>query len=396
MYPLTNKNVLGIVAEYNPFHNGHLYQLEKCKEQSSADYTVAVISGNFTQRGEVAILDKWNRAKMAILAGVDLVVELPFYFACNSAEYFAKGSIDILNALGNVTHLGFGSESGDVDALVDVANKLAVESDELKKAIKEKLDSGMSFPKARSEALCGEAKLILQSPNNILAIEYIKNLLLTNSSIKPVTVKRYQKGYHEDGVLNDISSATYIRQVLKEKDIDSLKGVPNTTKEILKENIDNLTFNDDENLFNLLKYKILSSEPRELSYIFSVGEGIENKVIKEIRTCNSLEELIDKVKSKRYTRTRVQRIFAHMLVGLKKDADIPQYIRVLGFNKKGSELLKEIKKKKLSTLPVVTNINKVQNINFDLDIRANDIYNLISKNDTYKYSDFIKQPVIIH
>lgn len=392
---MISNNVLGIVAEYNPFHMGHKYQLEKCKEMCDAKYVVAVMSGNFTQRGEVAILDKWTRAKMAILAGVDLVIELPFYFACNSAEYFAKGSINLLDSLGMVTHIGFGSEAGSEKLLSQVAMKIAFESDQLKNDIKTNLDKGMSYPKARSEAL-GEMGEILKSPNNILAVEYIKNIILSGSQIKPVTVARFEKGYHDKGVSNNIASATHIRNKIRSCNIDNIDGVLDTTKDILKANISNLVFADDEKLFQLLKYKILTSNLHSLSNIFSVGEGIENKILKEFRNCDSLEQLIDKVKSKRYTRTRIQRILMHTLVSFTKENDIPKYIRVLGFNINGSKLIKEIKKNEANTLPIVTNINKEKNINFDLDIRANDIYNLIAGKDTYKYSDFVKQPIIIN
>lgn len=360
-----------------------------------AKYVVAVMSGNFTQRGEVAILDKWTRAKMAILAGVDLVIELPFYFACNSAEYFAKGSINLLDSLGMVTHIGFGSEAGSEKLLSQVAMKIAFESDQLKNDIKTNLDKGMSYPKARSEAL-GEMGEILKSPNNILAVEYIKNIILSGSQIKPVTVARFEKGYHDKGVSNNIASATHIRNKIRSCNIDNIDGVLDTTKDILKANISNLVFADDEKLFQLLKYKILTSNLHSLSNIFSVGEGIENKILKEFRNCDSLEQLIDKVKSKRYTRTRIQRILMHTLVSFTKENDIPKYIRVLGFNINGSKLIKEIKKNEANTLPIVTNINKEKNINFDLDIRANDIYNLIAGKDTYKYSDFVKQPIIIN
>ena len=222
------------------------------------------------------------------------------------------------------------------------------------------------------------------------------NIILSGSQIKPVTVARFEKGYHDKGVSNNIASATYIRNEIRSRSIDDIEGVLDTTKEVLKENIGNLVFPNNEKIFQLLKYKILTSDLHSLSNIFSVGEGIENKIVKEIRNCHSLEQLIDKVKSKRYTRTRIQRILMHTLVSFTKEDVIPKYIRVLGFNRNGSKLIKEIKKKEANKLPIVTNINKEKNINFDLDIRANDIYNLITGKDTYKYSDFVKQPIIIN
>lgn len=391
---MTNTNVLGIVAEYNPMHNGHIFQLEKCKEKSNAEFTVAVISGNFTQRGEPALLDKWTRTEMAILGGVDLVLELPFYFACNSAEYFAKGAVQILNGLGAVTHMGFGSESGDIEQLQKIADVFLNETEETEKKIKENLSKGLSFPAARQLAF-GEEGDVINHPNNILAIEYLKALKLQNSTIEPITVKRHKAAYHDRELTDGMGSGTGIREALQKGNTDSLEGVPDTTCDILKKNEGSFVFSDNQIYFDLLKYAILRSTKEELAEIFAVGEGIENKILKEIRHASNLQELIERVKSKRYTQTRIQRIFAHILVNMDKKAKTPDFIKVLGFNHKGAKLLKTIKKAEKNTMPIVTNTEKVDKENMTMDIRATDIYNLISKKDTYTNSDFVKKPVII-
>ncbi|HML38127.1 MAG TPA: nucleotidyltransferase family protein, partial [Bacillota bacterium] len=211
--------VLGIIAEYNPFHNGHRYHLEESVKLTSPDFTVCVMSGDFTQRGEPAMADKWIRAAATVENGVDLVLELPFAFACNNAEFFAAGAVDILNRLGCVTHLSFGSEAGELSALSQAADYLAYEDDELKNTIREFADQGLSFPRARYEAvkMCrGEAYSdVLRSANNILAVEYLKQLRLMKSEIEPVTVKRYGTGYHDMGSYENIASATAIRHQVK-------------------------------------------------------------------------------------------------------------------------------------------------------------------------------------
>ncbi|MEE1037744.1 MAG: nucleotidyltransferase [Eubacterium sp.] len=393
---MENKRVLGIVAEYNPMHNGHIYQLLKCKEESMSDCVVAVVSGNFTQRGEPALLDKWTRTEMAILSGVDLVIELPFYYACNSAEYFASGAVDILNSMGIITHLGFGSECGDIEQLKKTAMILVEESHEFKENLKKYLDEGHSFPKARQLA-AGEYGTILNEPNNILAIEYLKKLTKESSDIIPITVKREKTAYHDENINENIASGKGIRKFLRENDNSiSLDQVMNSqAAKVLEDAKEFFVFSDSEKYFALLKSCILRSDKEHLKKIFSITEGLENKIIKEIRNCNSLDQFIESLKSKRYTRTMLQRICTHILLDMKKEQVQDKYIRVLGFNQKGAALLKRMKKEETCKYPVITNINKIEDVDLSLDIRANDIYNMISGRDTYNRSDFVVQPVRI-
>ncbi len=391
-----NVNVLGIVAEYNPMHNGHAFQLEECKKQSNAEFTIAVMSGNFTQRGEPALLDKWIRAEMAVLAGVDLIIELPFYFACNSAEYFAKGAINILEDLGIVTHIGFGSESGDLKRIKEVSEKLIYEEKAIIENIKKYLSKGMNFPRARELALDGYGD-ILKHPNNILAIEYIKELKKLNSQIKPVTIKRHKAEYHQKEFTDDIiGSGTAIREILREEVEKFNIPVPENLKKILYRHKYEFLFADDENYFKILKYEILKSNNKDLEKIFSIGEGLENKIKKEIRKSSNLNEFLDNIKSKRYTRTRLQRICTHIIMGFEKDVSQDKYIRVLAFNNKGAALLKKIKKEGSQKRIIITNINKAEGVDYTMDTKATDIYNLIAQRDIYNNSDFVRGPVIVN
>lgn len=401
--------VLGIIAEYNPFHNGHLYHLKESVGIADPDYTVCVMSGNFMQRGEPAITDKWNRAEMAVKNGIDLVLELPFAFACNNAEYFAYGAVDILNRIGCVTHLSFGSEAGDLSALMKTAGFLTHESDELKAGIREYSEQGLSFPKARYEAVrkcMGEdCSDVLKSANNILAVEYLKQLQLSESSIEPLTIKRYGTGYHDKETFEDIASATAIRHKIGKtgSSEDVFEFIPTATYQVLK-SIDkgvNTIFDD---FYKLLIYKILTSETEELRAILSATEGLENRVKNAVSRSVDMDSLIKSVLSKRYTDTRIRRLMSHILIGLKKESFREiidkriNYARVLGFSRKGAELLKQIKKEEQNTIPVLTNINRETDREADewkllrYDVTASDVYNLAVHGEIYSCSDYVMKP----
>jgi len=401
--------VLGIIAEYNPFHNGHRYHLQESVRMVSPDYTVCVMSGNFTQRGEPAMADKWIRAAAAVNNGIDLVLELPFAFACNNAEYFAGGAVDILNRLGCVTHLSFGSEAGELSALSAAADYLAHESEELKNSIKEFADLGISFPKARYEAVkkcMGSAYSdVLMNANNILAVEYLKQLNLTKSRMEPITVKRYGTGYHDMGAYENIASATAIRHQLEKSDclseISNL--IPSETYQVLQ-SIDrgiNLSFND---FYQLLLYQILASDIDRLGSVLSATEGLENRVKRAASESVNMDSLIKAVLSKRYTETRIHRLLTHILIHLEKDSfraiwdNRINYARILGFSQRGASLIKQIKKEELSTIPILTNINREISRDSEewkllkYDITASDIYNLIAYGEIYSHSDYVMKP----
>lgn len=401
--------VLGIIAEYNPFHNGHRYHLQESVRMTSPNYTVCVMSGNFTQRGEPAMADKWIRAAAAVNNGIDLVLELPFAFACNNAEYFAGGAVDILNRLGCVTHLSFGSEAGELSALSAAADYLTHESEELKNCIKEFADQGISFPKARYEAVkkcMGTAYSdVLMNANNILAVEYLKQLNLTKSKMEPITVKRYGTGYHDMGSYENIASATAIRHQLEKSaclsEISDL--IPSETYQVLQ-SIDrgvNLSFND---FYQLLLYQIITSDAERLGSVLSATEGLENRVKRAASESIDMDSLIKAVLSKRYTETRIHRLLTHILIHLDKDSfrtlwdNRINYARVLGFSQRGASLLKQIKKEELSTIPILTNINREISRNSEewklmkYDITASDIYNLVAHGEIYSHSDYVKKP----
>lgn len=402
-------NNTGIIAEYNPFHKGHLHHLKESKKIGQADCIVAIMSGCFTQRGEPALYDKWVRAEMAVENGVDLVIELPFVFACNNAEYFAYGAIKILNDLGCITHLSFGSESGNISRLHEVAEFLAVESEDFKNTIKEFISYGYSYPRARSETvktLMGDkfAQLI-REPNNILAVEYLKQLIRFNIPIKPITVERLGKGYHDGDFTHPMASATAIRRKLSHK--DAFEGldrvVPGSTANIMKM-ADSKPVTDSEGLFNLLIYKVLTSSKEELGEIFSSTEGLENKLKESIIKNRSVKGIMSSVLSKRYNKTRINRLFIHTLTSLTKEEfweiiNRPAlYARVLGFSQNGARLIRKIKNDERSVIPIITNINKEVLPEDPLwkvlkyDILAADIYNLLYNKGIYDRSDYVMRP----
>ena len=239
-------NVLGIICEYNPFHNGHLYHLNASKKMTNSDYSIAILSGNFTQRGEPSIVDKWAKTKMAIESGIDLVIELPTLYSISSAEYFAFGSIRLLEMLGIVDFVSFGSECEDISVLNDIANVLCEEPKEYKTLLSHELAKGVSFPKARETALMmylnnvRRFANVLSSPNNILGIEYLKALKRLNSHMKPITIKRTSAGHNENKIRanSKIASGTAIRNLCQSSDISLLQNVmPQSSFRILNENI---------------------------------------------------------------------------------------------------------------------------------------------------------------
>ena len=413
--------VLGIIAEYNPFHNGHLYHLETSKKLTGADYTVAIISGNFTQRGSTSIVDKWSKTKMALENGIDLVIELPVLYSISSAENFADGAIKILNSLGIVDYLSFGAETSDISILNNIANILYSEPEEYKKLLSIELEKGLSFPKARENALLdyikntddnvSENKIIdfekysktLSSPNNILGIEYLKALKKYKSSIKPVCISRFKSEYNSSSFSENIASATAIRELIKNKNFDTIKNViPLESYSILMDCINSGCVAPDLNCFE--KEIIFTLRKMSIEEIFNlpdVSEGLEFSIKKAVNSCNNINNFLDIVKSKRYTVTRLQRILLYALLGIsKEDIQLSKkvekpYVRVLGFNDNGKKLVSEIATKnpelKLITSVkkfVDSNSNKDLQIIFAKDVLATDVYSLAFKNNSLANLDF--------
>lgn len=376
--------VLGIIAEYNPFHNGHLYHLENSKKLTDCDYTIAIISGNFTQRGSTSIIDKWEKTKMALSNGIDLVIELPVLYSISSAENFADGAIKILNSLGIVDYLSFGAETSNINTLNKISDVLYNEPEDFKKLLSNELKTGLSFPKARENALTkylnDDSYLnVLSSPNNILGIEYLKALKKYNSSIKPVLIPRTQVEHNSSNISNNFASATAIRNFVKNKNFNIIKNlVPSNTYSILIENIENGHIVPDLNIFEKeIIYILRKMTIEEIANLPDVSEGLEFSIKNAVESCNNLSELLNSIKSKRYTATRIQRIFLYALLGITKfDIEISKntlpYVHVLGFNDNGKKLVSEISKIN-PEINIITSVKKFvdNNSNNNLSLMLN-------------------------
>lgn len=382
--------LLGIIAEYNPFHNGHLYQLQQAKEQYQPDATIAVMSGNFIQRGDVALFDKFTRAKIAVENGIDLVIELPTYYAVATAEIFASAGIKLLSECG-ITALSFGCEENNIETLDKIADTLAHETEAFQNTLKTHLDTGLSFPQARAKTLQEllpeqDIQPILDAPNNILAIEYLKALKRQNYSCTILPIKRKNTGYHDLTGQENIASATAIREMMRHKQ----DVTPYLSKHTLAMDITNkpLFLQDFQ---DLILYALRKMSIEQLAELPDVTEGLENRIYNAIHESTTLNELIEKIKTKRYPETRIKRILISALLGLTKTASTqfqqnggPQYIRVLACNENGKLALSEISKH--TKLPIITslkrfltNANELQKNMLFTDISATDIYTLLSE-----------------
>lgn len=405
--------VLGIIAEYNPFHNGHLHHLEESKKITNCEFSIAIISGNFTQRGSTSLIDKWKKTKMALSNGIDLVLELPTLYSISSAENFADGSIKILNSLGIVDFLSFGSETSNIDLLNDIANILYSEPDIYKDILLKELKKGLSFPKARENALLSyldnnkDYANILSSPNNILGIEYLKSLKKHKSNIQPICIPRYEAQYNSTDISNNIASATAIRKLLKNKDFNKIKSLlPNSTYSILMENIDNKHIISDLNIFEKeIVYTLRKMSIEEVANLPDVSEGLEFTIKTAVNSCNNIYDLLNKIKSKRYTQSRIQRILLYSLLGItKKDMEVAKnivpYVRVLGFNNNGKQLISEIYKKN-PDISMITSVKKFVDTNNDKDLElllnkdilATNVYTLGFERNSVCNLDFKKDIV---
>ena len=374
--------VSGIIAEFNIFHNGHKYLVDKAREQSDA--VVAVMSGPFVQRGDAAITDKWSRARAALLSGVSLVLELPACYALNAAPNFAAGGVNTLAALGICDALIFGSESGNIDELCSAARATETDNEQ----IKQYLSEGMSYPAALGRTY-GE---IFDKPNNILAVEYLRAISKYGARLKPLTVKRQGAEHDGEDITSGYASASKIREMMiSGEDISSL--IPYLSKEI--GSYPYLLSRLDTAVISRLRTMTAS----ELCNISEVSEGLENRIIKAAMETDSFEVLALSAKSKRYTMSKVRRILIAALIGFRKDifSPMPEYVRVLGMDRTGAELLKKAKKN--CSVPIITKVADYREDSemFKLDLRATDIASLCSPNENERKGgmDFTHSPVII-
>ncbi|MFA5408096.1 MAG: nucleotidyltransferase [Bacilli bacterium] len=354
---------VGIIAEYNPFHNGHLYHLDKVKEMYPDNIIVLVLGSHFMQRGETSIVNKWDKTAIALENGIDIIVELPFPFATQAADLFARGSIQILSSLG-VETLVFGSESNDPVKLRERA-LIELDSSKYQDSFKKLLDTGLNYPTALSKAIGNITNNEIDTPNDILGVAYIKEIIKQGNDITPITIKRTNNyhGYEED---NTIVSASYIRGLLKEKN-NIRSFVPKQTYNYLT---NNLFFIED--YFPYLKYQIMNNI-NNLHIFQTVDEGLENRIKKYIYEADSLKILVTKVKTKRYTYNKIMRMFTHILCNFtKEEARKYQNLRILGFSHKGQQYLNQIKKQ--VKIPLITNYKSAKSTMLALELRATCVY----------------------
>ena len=376
---------IGIICEYNPFHNGHLYQIKKIKETYKDSLIIVCLSSCFMQRGEASILNKWDKTRLAIESGVDLVLELPFAFATQYQDIFAKGALTILNHL-KIDTLVFGSECDDVELLKNLAS-VQLKDESYNHLVKRYLDLGLNYPTSLSKALFDITGVKLDKPNDLLALAYIKEIIKNNYDIKPFSIRR-TSDYHNSNLDSDIVSASTIRKLLKD-------GV--NVNNYLPYNIyDYLSEIDEDKYFALLKYQIINNVDC-LDKFQTVDEGIENRIIKYINMVNSKEKLILKVKSKRYTYNKINRMFTHILTNFTKedakDLEI-EYLRVLGFNTRGKNYLNKIKKD--IGIPIINKYIPNMYKSLDIEFRVSLIYSLIlkDKGDDFLKREYRNKPVI--
>ncbi len=374
--------IAGIIAEYNPFHNGHEYHIKRTREV--ADAVITVMSGNFVQRAEPSVMSKFARAEAAVKCGADIVFELPVCWSMASAQKFAMGGVSLLDALGCVDYLSFGSECADTEKMMAIAQML--ESKEVSEYIKNNLDSGETFAVIRQNAikefLGGEYSVLLGTPNNILGIEYCKELLRRKSKIIPFTVERLYSQHDSDTSVNGFTSASLIRGLIRNSE-DFKNFVPDESFSVIQKELEkgggpvDVAFLERSIILSLR-----NANPSDLRSCPDVSEGIENRITESAKSCNTLEELYQKVKTKRYTHSRIRRIVLSYYLGISEIPDSVPYARLLAFSEKGAEVLKMIKK--TSSIPIVTkksDFDRLSDIGkyvFDTERRAFEAFSMMT------------------
>lgn len=389
--------VAGIIAEYNPLHSGHIYQMEETRKQTGADYIVVAMSGSYTQRGIPAFFDKYLRAEMALRAGADLVLELPVSVSTGSGEYFAKGAVTLLNSLGVVTDLSFGSECGDIEKLSEIAKFLTNETDDFKHAVQDQLAQGKTYPLAISTVasrFLPDAENILSSPNNTLGIEYLKALSSINSKIAPITIKRKGDQYNDSEINSDYPSATALRKICTDSNYELLlKHLPKEAVQVIIESgfhkVSGHIISDD--FSELLGGKLIYAS--SLADYADLSPELANRITKIIsKESLTFTELVDALKTKQITQTRIQRALLHVILEINnetmeyiKKADTAPYVRVLGMKRNSSPLLKEIRNH--TTAPVIArpakDISLLSGKALELmkqDLKSYELYRLIWHN----------------
>lgn len=364
------KKVIGIIAEYNPFHNGHIYQIKKIKENYPNSIIIVCTSSSFTQRGELSILNKWEKTKVSLLNGVDIVIELPYVYSTQSSDTFAKYGVSLLEKL-HIDYLCFGSESNDTTKLLDAA-KTQINNIEFDNKVKFYMKEGYNYPTSLNNALKELINYDIKEPNDLLAISYIKEIINNNYNIEVFNIKR-TNSYHDLDLDNKIVSASNIRnKLLENKNIKD--KVPKETYDILKNK------SLENKYFEFLKYKIISET--DLEKYVDVDEGLNVRIKKYINKSKSLDELIMNIKTKRYTYNRISRMLNHILCSFTKEENDKikksEYIRILGFNENGRTYLNEIKDS--IELPILNKYDTKKYKALEIEKRVTDIYSNIYDN----------------
>lgn len=406
--------ITGIIAEYNPFHNGHAYQIEQARLLTGCDFLVVVMSGDYVQRGAPAVFDKYTRTRMALACGADLVLELPVACSCASAEFFASGAVSLLDGLGCVDFLCFGSESGDLQSLMEPARILAKESPVFQEALRRGLSLGLSFPAARKEAFraCASNPDILDLPNNILGIEYLKALLQRESSIKPVTIKREGQGYHDTLLDSGFASASGIRRFLKQEEaplsaLPALKeSLPDPVMEVLKDALAHTLPVWEEDFSMLLRYELLRQSASDLTRYADISPDLGRRLKNCADKFSSFSEFVALVKTKDVTYTRITRALFHILLNLTgedtRNSVAMPYARILGFRKDHSRILGLLKEN--SRIPIIpkaadykTYLTPDLQPLFEKDLFAANLYETIAaaKQKRAFLHDLKRSPVIL-
>ena len=391
--------IIGLIAEYNPFHLGHLYQINKIKEMYHESIIIAIISTNFTQRGDISIINKWNKTKICLEHNVDIVLELPTLYATQSSDVFAFAAIKILNEF-KIDTLVFGSESNNINTLYELADT-QLNNKNYDELVKTYLTKGINYPTAMSKALKELTNIQIDKPNDLLGLSYIKEIIKNNYNITPISIRR-TNNYHQEKLIinennlnnkssnnqlniNNIISANLIRK-LHQNNEDITSHIPKSTYQYLYQN---LSIN---NAYNLLKYKIITNK-NNLSNYLTVDEGIENRIIKYINNSNTWEELVMNIKTKRYTYNKINRMLIHILLDISKEDNNKEiYLRILGFNQQGRKYLNKIKKD--IKLPIYSSYKDNLSTIFDIEFKSTYIYSLITNDKSLIKQEYQNKPII--
>lgn len=386
--------VAAIIAEYNPFHNGHKYHIEKIRQLTGADFCLVIMSGDFTQRGEPAVADKYMRTEMALANGADLVLELPVCFSCASSPYFAQGAVSLLDQLGVVDYLAFGSECGQISLLENTAAILAQNPPAYAKALQNGLKAGLPFPAAQSQALARleqDLSRILAFPNNLLGVEYCKCLLSRGSAIQPVTISRAGSGYHDSRIQGDSGSALAIRKILETRSsLDTVRPcVPDTVFAILEASYRKKFPVLPDMLSQMLHYKLLAQEDAGFTSYLDISEDLSRRICRQIPAYENFGSFCSLLKTKELTYTRISRSLLHILLDIRKEDPVydgleeeTSYARILGFRQAAAPLLTAIRTN--SRIPLISKLADAHNYlkepamnRLSKDIRAAHLYNAL-------------------